>query len=106
MALAAALETCWPQMLEVRLRKGSIFSVRPAGLKTVQWCLAIRGIILGSTVVRWVQAFSRRVPVVVPLVGGGGLLGLVSLVWALETDVGGKAVACVPPGVTRVAFVI
>lgn len=55
----------------------------------------------GSVAMRWAVALSRRVDVV-----GGCLEGLVSVVWLVVEGGKAVAVACVPPGVTSVAFVM
>lgn len=72
---AAAVETCWEMMLEVRLWKGLMVSARPVGEKTVQGWRAMRGERRGSMVVRCEMAVVRRVPVVAMGGGRGGLLG-------------------------------
>jgi len=65
MDLAAAPETCCAMMPLLKLRNGSTSSARPSGEKMRQWCFSMTGLSLGSVLIRWAQASSRRRSVVV-----------------------------------------
>ena len=97
MLLAAAPETCWAMIPEVRERKGSIVSASLAGLNTRQWFLSMTGLRVGSTFSRWATASSSKHLVVV----AGFCMGLEGDP-SKVLELGGT---WVPLGVTSVAFV-